>query len=77
MIHGHEVLQMMEGNKYSSKQELINAIHAKFGNNVLFFTCHDAGLSPEQLVDFFEAHGKFETLADGKFTVDTGNVCKH
>lgn len=28
MIHGHEVLQMMQGNSYASKEELVKAIIA-------------------------------------------------
>ena len=39
MTHGHEVLHMMEGHSYASKQELVDAIIAKFGAEERFCTC--------------------------------------
>ena len=77
MTHGHEVLHMMEGNSYSTRQELIDDIIAKFGNEERFYTCSAEDLTASQLVDFLEAHGKFKPAGVNVFTVDTAKVCKH
>ena len=75
MIHGHEVLRMMEGNSYASAVELGAAIVAKFGADARFHTCSGAEMDAAQLVAFFEAKGKFMPT-DGGFTMDRGKVCK-
>ena len=78
MIHGHQVLQMMEGNCYKTKQELVNAVIKKFGKDERFYTCCAENLSAEQLVEFLEEHGKFmPATGDNDFTVDVTKVCKH
>ncbi len=78
MTHGHEVLHMMEGNSYSTKQELVNAIIERFGADEKFCTCSAEDLTAVELVDFLESRGKFmpATEADS-FTVDTTKVCNH
>lgn len=77
MTHGHEVLHMMEGNAYASKQELVDAIQARFGKEERFYTCSATDMTAAQLVDFLSAKGKFKpSQADG-FTVDVSKVCKH
>ena len=75
MIHGHEVLRMMEGNSYASAEELIAAIVAKFGADARFHTCSASDMDAASLVVFFEAKGKFKPT-DGGFTMDRGKVCK-
>lgn len=78
MTHGHEVLQMMEGNAYGSKQQLLEAIIARFGAEEKFCTCSATGMTAAQLVDFLEACGKFKSAANAaEFTVDTTKVCNH
>ena len=77
MTHGHEVLHMMEGNSYATKQQLIDAIIQKFGADELFYTCSAEGLTAAQLVDFLEARGKFMPVAGEDFTVDITKVCNH
>ena len=75
MTHGHEVLQMMEGNSYT-EESLIKAIINKFGADERFYTCSAEDLTAEQLVEFLKERGKFmPTSADG-FTVDVSKVCK-
>ena len=76
MIHGHEVLRMMEGNSYATAAELIAAIVAKFGADARFHTCSAADMDATELVAFFEVKGKFKPT-DGGFTMDRGKVCKH
>ena len=74
MIHGHEVLRMMEGNSYASAQELIAAIVAKFGSDARFHTCSASDMDAASLVAFFEAKGKFKPAGAG-FTMDRDKVC--
>lgn len=75
MIHGHEVLRMMEGNSYASAADLIAAIVAKFGADARFYTCSASDMDATALVAFLEAKGKFMPT-DGGFTMDRGKVCK-
>lgn len=77
MTHGHEVLQMMEGNAYNSREELINAIIAKFGPDERFYTCSAEDMTAAELVDFLEARGKFMPAQQGGMTVDITKVCNH
>ena len=78
MTHGHEVLHMMEGNSYATKQQLVDAIVARFGADEKFYTCSATDLSAAELVDFLEARGKFmPTQSEGDFTVDVTKVCNH
>ena len=75
MIHGHEVLRMMEGNSYASAEELIAAIVAKFGSDARFHTCSASDMDAASLVAFFEVKGKFKP-AEGGFTMNRDKVCK-
>ncbi len=78
MTHGHEVLHMMAGNSYTTKQELINAIISRFGEDERFYTCSAENLTAAELVDFLEERGKFMPASDDtNFTVDTTKVCNH
>ncbi len=78
MIHGHEVLHMMEGNSYCTKQQLIDAIIGRFGADERFCTCSAEGMTAAELVDFLEDHGKFMPATErDSFTVDITKVCNH
>ncbi len=78
MTHGHEVLHMMEGNSYATKQELINAIISRFGETERFYTCSAENMTAAELVDFLEQRGKFmPTAGKANFTVDITKVCNH
>lgn len=76
MTHGHEVLAMMFGNSYTSREELIAAIIEKFGADERFYTCSAENLTAAELVSFLEARGKFMSATDG-FTADRSKVCHH
>lgn len=52
MAHGHDVLHMMEGNSYTTKESLVKAIIEKFGAEERFHTCSAEGMTAEELVDF-------------------------
>lgn len=75
MIHGHEVLRMMEGNSYASAEELVAAIVAKFGVDARFHTCSASDMDAAALVSFFEVKGKFKPTDCG-FTMNRDKVCK-
>lgn len=78
MTHGHDVLHMMEGNSYATKQQLVEAIIQKFGAEERFRTCSAENLTAAELVDLLASKGKFKPAdhAEG-FTVDTAQVCHH
>lgn len=78
MTHGHEVLHMMEGNSYATKQQLVEAIIERFGAAEQFYTCSAEGMTAAELVDFLAVRGKFKP-AEGNddFTVDITKVCNH
>ena len=75
MIHGHEVLEMMQGHSYTEKS-LLEAIIARFGADERFYTCSAENLTAQGLIDFLKEHGKFMPADEG-FTVDTTNVCNN
>ena len=76
MAHGHDVLHMMEGNSYKTKEELVKAIIEHFGSEEEFHTCSREGMNATELVDFLTKKGKFIPATDG-FTVDTAKICNH
>jgi len=77
MAHGHDVLHMMEGNSYATKESLVQAIIEKFGTEERFHTCSAEGMTAEELVDFLEQRGKFQPAQQEGFTVDTSKICNH
>lgn len=77
MIHGHEVLEMMFGNSYASKGELVEAITKKFGADARFYTCSTENMTAAELVDFLESKGKFMAASDCGFTADKSKMCNH
>ena len=76
MTHGHEVLEMMFGNSYASKEELVKAIIAKFGADERFYTCSAENLTASELVDFLADRGKFMPSGQG-ITADRSKMCNH
>lgn len=77
MAHGHDVLHMMEGNNYETKESLVKAIIEKFGTGERFHTCSAEGMTAAELVDFLAERGKFMPSAADSFTVDTTKICNH
>lgn len=66
MAHGHDVLHMMEGNTYATKEDLVKAIIARFGTEERFHTCSAEGMDANEIVDFLAERSKF-TLVQGGF----------
>jgi len=76
-IHGHEVIQMMlESGKAYTRASLLTDIVAKFGPSARFFTCSAADLTPEGIIDFLQAKGKFLAREEG-FQTSADLMCKH
>ena len=76
-IHGHDVLNMMieSGERYT-KESLVEAIHARFGEAARFHTCSASEMTAAELVAFLAARGKFIPAADGFSTHESKN-CRH
>lgn len=77
MAHGHDILHMMEGKEYDSKEHLVEEIIHQFGTEERFHTCSADGMDAAQIVDFLDKKGKFLQLDNGNFTVNIANMCKH
>ncbi len=74
-LHAHEVLHMMEGNKYT-EQTLREAIVKRFGEAQHFYTCSAENMAVDELIEFLKKKGKFMPEGEG-FTVDMSKVCNH
>ncbi|MEI7733270.1 MAG: YecH family metal-binding protein [Verrucomicrobiota bacterium] len=76
-IHGHEVMQMMlQSGKAYSRATLLADIIAKFGSEARFHTCSAENLTPEGIIDFLQARGKFVPSPEG-FQTSADLMCKH
>jgi probable metal-binding protein len=76
-IHGHEVIQMMlQSGKTYTRSSLLADIVANFGSDARFYTCSAQNLTPEGIIDFLQAKGKFVPAGDG-FQTSTDLMCQH
>ena len=76
-IHGHEVMQMMlQSGKAYTRASLLTDIVTTFGPDSRFFTCSAQNLTPEGIVDFLQAKGKFMPCEAG-FQTSPDLICKH
>jgi probable metal-binding protein len=74
--HAHEVMEMMvSSGKSYSRESLAAEIREKFGEAASFYTCSAQGLSPEQLIEFLAAKGKFFGSEDS-FVFNSGMMCQ-
>jgi probable metal-binding protein len=55
---------------------LKNSVMRPFGAGSRFCTCSADNLTPEGIIDFLQAKGKFVPCADG-FQTSSGLMCKH
>ncbi len=76
-IHGHEVLNMMlEAGRAFTTEELIRAIHERFGTTARFHTCSAEDLDAVGLVEFLARRGKFVPAeAADSFKADASRMC--
>jgi probable metal-binding protein len=76
-IHGHEVIQMMlQSGKTYTRTSLLADIISAFGEQARFFTCSADNLSPEGIIDFLQAKGKFVPDEEG-FRTSPDLMCRH
>jgi probable metal-binding protein len=76
-IHGHEVMQMMlQSGKAYTRTSLLTDIVTTFGPDSRFFTCSAQNLTPEGIIDFLQAKGKFVPCEEG-FQTSPDLMCKH
>jgi probable metal-binding protein len=76
-VHGHEVINMIStAGKTYTRTELRAAIVARFGVDATFCTCSVSGMSPDGMIDFLKAHGKFVEAGD-EFTFNVDTQCGH
>lgn len=76
-IHGHDVMAMMiESGKVYTRDSLRADIVERFGKEARFYTCSAESMTPDELISFLEARGKFRE-AGGGFQTDKGQVCDH
>jgi probable metal-binding protein len=76
-VHGHEVMKMMiEASAPFTRNSLREAILARFGEGASFYTCSAENMTPDELMDFLEARGKFVDTDNG-FTTDKSKICNH
>ena len=75
--HGHDVIEMMlESGKTYSRESLKQEIIDTFGIATTFYTCSSSGMTPDQLIDFLDARGKFKGTDDA-FIFDPEKKCNH
>lgn len=67
---------MLTSGKSYTRESLAADIVSKFGSAARFYTCSADNLTPEGLIDFLEAKGKFVPSKDG-FQTSADLVCKH
>jgi probable metal-binding protein len=76
-IHGHEVMHMMlQSGKAYTRSSLLTDILANFGSDARFYTCSAQNLTPDSIIDFLQAKGKFVPCAEG-FQTSADLRCKH
>ena len=76
-VHGHEVMRMMiESGKTYTRDSLRAAIVEAFGEDARFYTCSAEHLTPDEIIAFLRARGKFVEAHDG-FKTDADKMCDH
>jgi len=74
-IHGHEVMEMMmKTGKVYTIDSLRTDIIKRFGESARFYTCSAEDMTPDQLIAFLQARGKFVD-AGGGFTTEKARMC--
>lgn len=76
-IHGHQVLTMIQENRYVDEQALLAAMAHAFGPEARFHTCSASQMTAQQLVDFLKAKGKFHTVSEGYLSINADRICSH
>lgn len=75
-VHGTEVLKMVAGQGFLSKEAILDQVERKFGKEVLFHACAFEGYTAEQVLEFFVDNGKFEQDEKGDYRFFCGAGCE-
>jgi len=76
-VHGHDVIAMVRAApQLFTRESLVRAVVAQFGEETRFCTCSAEGLTAGELVDFFTARQKFKLVGNG-LVVNTSAACQH
>jgi probable metal-binding protein len=76
-IHGHDVIEMIvESGRAWKRDELSEAIEARWGRDAKFHTCSAEGMDAQALIQFLSARGKFIESEAG-VVMDRTKVCSH
>ena len=76
-IHGHEVMNLMlQSGKTYTRSSLLADIVTRFGADARFCTCSAQNLTPDGIIDFLQAKGKFVPAEDG-FQTSPDLMCRH
>ena len=67
---------MLQSGKAYTRATLLADIVARFGADSRFCTCSADNLTPEGIIDFLQAKGKFVACADG-FQTSSDLMCNH
>jgi probable metal-binding protein len=65
---------MMETGKVYTIDSLRTDIIKRFGESARFYTCSAEDMTPDQLIAFLQARGKFVDAGDG-FTTEKTKMC--
>ena len=63
--------------KIYTRNELRAAIIDRFGEDTTFYTCSATGMSPDAMIDFLKARGKFIEAGDGGYAFNENGSCGH
>jgi probable metal-binding protein len=67
---------MLQSGKANTRTSLLTDIVTTFGPDSRFFTCSAQNLTPEGIIDFLQAKGKFVPCEEG-FQTSPDLMCKH
>ncbi len=77
-IHGHDVLALLEDLQAQyTRATLLEAIHARFGEEARFHTCAAEGLTAAGLLEFLEARDKLVFDSAGALRRAPDSSCEH
>ena len=67
---------MLASGKIYTRSSLLAEIVTTFGADARFFTCSAQNLTPQGIIDFLQAKGKFIPSEDG-FQTSADLMCQH
>jgi probable metal-binding protein len=74
-VHGTEILNMVKGQGFLTKDEILKQVENKFGKDVRFHACAFENYSASEVLEFFVSNGKFERDEKGHYRFFCGSDC--